>query len=126
MTRLKWLTLLFILFMLGVILLADLGSLPSPVAVLYRFPNGDRVGHFILFGILTLLVNSAFPRQVRILRANVYYGSVIIAVLAIFEESSQLFLAYRTFDLIDLAFTLMGIASADWLVRLFHKQQPSL
>jgi len=112
--------------MLGVILLADLGSLPSPVAMLYRFPNGDRVGHFILFGILTLLVNSAFPRQVRILRANVYYGSVIIAVLAIFEESSQLFLAYRTFDLIDLAFTLMGIASADWLVRLFHKQQPSL
>lgn len=125
MTRLKWLTLLFILFMLGVILLADLGSLPSPVAMLYRFPNGDRAGHFILFGILAFLVNSAFPRQVRLMRANVFYGSLIIAVLAILEEISQLFLSYRTFDLIDLAFTLLGIASADWLVRLFHKQQPS-
>jgi polysaccharide biosynthesis protein VpsQ len=126
MTRLKWLTLLFILFMLGVILLADLGSLPSPVALLYRFPNGDRAGHFFLYGVLTFLVNSAFPRQVRILRANVYYGSLIITVLATFEEISQLFFSHRTFDLIDLTFTLLGIAGADWLVRLLHKQRPSL
>ena len=125
MNRLKWLTVLFILFMLGVILLADLGSLPLPVAMLYRFPNGDRAGHFILFAILTFLVNSAFPRQVRIMRAKVFYGSLIIAVLAILEEISQLFLSYRTFDLIDLTFTLMGIASADWLVRLLHRQQPA-
>ena len=121
----KWLTLIFILFMLGVILLADLGSLPSPVALLYRFPNGDRAGHFFLFGILTFLVNSAFPRQVRILRVTVFYGSLIIAVLAILEEISQLFLSHRTFDLIDLTFTLLGIASADWFVRLLHKLQPS-
>lgn len=121
----KWLALLFILFMLGVILLADLGSLPSPVAILYRFPNGDRVGHFILFGILTFLVNSAFPRRVRIMHVDVYQGSLIIATLATLEEISQLFFSYRTFDLIDLTFTLMGIASADWLVRLLHKQQPA-
>jgi VanZ family protein len=125
MTRLKWLMLLFIIFMLGVILLADLGSLPSSVAMLYRFPHGDRAGHFILFGILTFLVNSAFPRQVRSMHANVFYGSLIIAVLATLEEISQLFLSYRTFDLIDLIFTLLGVASADWLVRLLHKQQPS-
>jgi len=121
----KWLTLLFILFMLGVVLLADLGSLPSPVAILYRYPNGDRVGHFFLFGILTFLVNSSFPRQVQIARVNIFYGTLIIASLATLEEISQLFLSYRTFDLIDLTFTLMGIASADWLVRLLHKQQPA-
>jgi VanZ family protein len=121
----KWLTLLFILFMLGVVLLADLGSLPSPVAILYRYPNGDRVGHFFLFGILTFLVNSSFPRQVQIARVNIFYGTLIIASLAMLEEISQLFLSYRTFDLIDLTFTLMGIASADWLVRLLHKQHPA-
>jgi VanZ family protein len=121
----KWLTLLFILFMLGVVLLADLGSLPSPVAILYRYPNGDRVGHFFLFGILTFLVNSSFPRQVQIARVDIFYGTLIIASLATLEEISQLFLSYRTFDLIDLTFTLMGIASADCLVRLLHKQQPA-
>lgn len=121
----KWLTLLFILFILGVILLADLGTLPSSISILYRYPNGDRAGHFFLFGILTFLVNSSFPRQVQIARVNIYYGSLIIATLATLEEISQLFFSYRTFDLIDLTFTLMGIAGADWLVRLLHKQQPA-
>ena len=121
----KWLALLFILFMLGVVLLADLGSLPSPVAMLYHFPNGDRAGHFVLYGILTFLVNSAFPRQVQIARVNVFYGSLIIAALATLEEFSQLFFPNRTFDLIDLSFTLMGIISADLLVRHFHKLQPT-
>lgn len=71
----KWLTLLFILFIPGIILLADLGSRPSPVVILHRFPYGVRSGHFILFGIQTLLVASAFPRQVRIMRAIFYEGT---------------------------------------------------
>lgn len=121
MINLKWLTLLFILFILGIVLLADLGSLPSPVLWLYRFPYGDRAGHFILFGVLTFFVNSAFPRRVRILRTNVYYGTLVIAALATLEEISQLVLSNRTFDLIDLAFTLLGVAFADWLVHLLRK-----
>jgi polysaccharide biosynthesis protein VpsQ len=125
MTKVKWLTLFFILFILGIILLADLGSLPSPIVMLYRFPYGDRAGHFFLFGILTFLVNSSFPRQVQIARVNIFYGSLIIATLATLEEISQLFLANRTFDLFDLIFTLLGIASADWLVHLLHKQRPT-
>jgi polysaccharide biosynthesis protein VpsQ len=125
MTTMKWLAILFTLFMLAIILLADLGAIPAPVKMIYRFPNGDRVGHFVLYGILTFLVNAAFPQQVRIARMNVFYGSLIIAALAILEEFSQLFLSYRTFDLIDLTFTLMGIACADWLVCLLHKEQPA-
>ncbi len=121
----KWLTILFILFMLAIILLADLGTIPAPVKMIYRFPNGDRVGHFILYGILTFLVNVTFPRQVRIARMDIFYGSMVIAALATLEEFSQLFLPHRTFDLIDLTFTLLGIACADWLVRLLRKQLPA-
>jgi VanZ family protein len=123
MTRIKWLTVLFILFMLAIIILADLGAIPEPVKMLYRFPNGDRVGHFILYGILAFLVNLAFPHQTRIARINVFYGSLVIGVLATLEEISQLFFPHRTSDLIDLTFSLMGIACADWLVRLYRKQQ---
>jgi VanZ family protein len=119
----KWLSLLFVLFMLAVILLADLGAIPEPIKMIYRFPNGDRVGHFVLYGILTFLVNTAFPRQVRMGRMNVFYGSAIIATLATLEEVSQLFLSNRTFDLIDLTFTLLGVACADWLVRFILKQR---
>lgn len=124
MTSIKWLTILFILFMLAIILLADLGAIPAPIKMIYRFPNGDRVGHFVLYGILTFLVNSAFPRWVRIGRMNMFYGSAIIAALATLEEVSQLFLPNRTFDLIDLTFTLLGVVCADWLVRLLRRQRP--
>jgi len=123
MNIMKWLSLLFVLFMLAVILLADLGAIPEPIKMIYRFPNGDRVGHFVLYGILTFLVNTAFPRQVRMGRMNVFYGSAIIATLATLEEVSQLFLSNRTFDLIDLTFTLLGVACADWLVRFILKQR---
>jgi VanZ family protein len=123
MTRIMWLTVLFILFMLAIIILADLGAIPEPVKMIYRFPNGDRVGHFVLYGILAFLVNLASPHQKRIARINVFYGSLIIAALATLEEISQLFFPHRTSDLIDLIFSQLGIVCADWLVRLLPKQQ---
>lgn len=121
----KWLTILFTLFMLVVILLADLGAIPAPIKMIYRFPNGDRVGHFVLYGILTFLVDVTFPRQVRVGRLNMFYGSMVIAILGTLEEFSQLYFSYRTFDLVDLTFTLLGIACADWLVRFMRKRQPA-
>jgi len=121
----KVLTILFILFMLATIILADLGAIPEPVKMIYHFPNGDRVGHFVLYGILTFLVNAAYPRKIQIARINVYYGSLIIAALATLEEFSQLFFPHRTSDLIDLTFSLLGIACSDGLVRLLRKQRPA-
>jgi polysaccharide biosynthesis protein VpsQ len=123
MTWIKWLAVLFILFMLAIIILADLGSIPEPVKMVYRFPNGDRVGHFVLYGILTFLVNMAFPRKLQIARINVFYGSLIIAALATLEEISQLFFPHRTSDLIDLTFSLLGIVCADRFVHLLRNQQ---
>jgi VanZ family protein len=124
MSMMKWLALLFVLFMLAVILLADLGAIPEPIKMIYRFPNGDRVGHFVLYGILTFLIDSAFPREVKMARMNLQLGSLVIAILAALEEFSQIFLTLRTADLIDLTFSLLGIACADWLVRLLRRQRP--
>jgi hypothetical protein len=52
----KWIALCFILVILVIVLLADLGIIPGFLAGLYNFPNGDKVGHFLLMGILALLV----------------------------------------------------------------------
>jgi len=121
----KWFAFLFILFILVTILLADLGAIPTPVKMLYRFPNGDRVGHFALYGILTFLVVAAFPRKVRLARSVFFQGSVVIAVLAAVEEFSQIFFPYRTADLIDLTFSLLGILCGDRLFYLLRRRPPS-
>ena len=51
----------FFLFIIVIVVLADQGRLPGFVTVLVDFPNGDKVGHFLLMGGLSLLVNLALP-----------------------------------------------------------------
>jgi len=119
----KWLALLFVLFMLVIILLADLGAIPAPIKMIYDFPNGDRVGHYVLYGILTFLIDSAFPRTVKIASVHLLLGTLAIAVLAALEEFSQRFLPHRTPDVIDLTFSLLGIACGDLFFRLIRRRQ---
>ncbi len=58
----KWLTILFTLFILLVIVLADAGILAIMSVSFMQFPFGDKAGHFILYGILTLLLDLALFR----------------------------------------------------------------
>ena len=58
----KWLATLFTIFILLVIILADAGVLAHYVGFIYAFPFGDKAGHFILYGILTLLIDLALFR----------------------------------------------------------------
>jgi polysaccharide biosynthesis protein VpsQ len=52
----KWLATLFGLFIIAIVILADTRHLGFLYA-LYNFPFGDKVGHFFLFGLLSLFVN---------------------------------------------------------------------
>ena len=58
----KWLAILFTLFILLVIVLADAGLLARYVGFVYQVPWGDKAGHFLLYGILALLLNLAIFR----------------------------------------------------------------
>ncbi len=64
----KWLTVLFTLFIILIIVLADTGNL-GIFAGVYHIPYADKVGHFILYGILALLINltlsGPFPRRIE-------------------------------------------------------------
>lgn len=72
----------FGIMIIAIIVLADRGQLGF-LGRLYDFPNGDKVGHFVLFGLLTLLVNLAvferWPERNRL--ALALRASVILAVL---------------------------------------------
>ena len=93
------------------IVLADLGLL-GPLGWIYAFPYGDKVGHFALFGLLSLFANlAAFEKWPRLDRtALALRVSLLLAVLIGLEESSQKLFPLRTFSLRDLAAGYLGVA----------------
>jgi VanZ family protein len=112
----KWLTLLFTAFILLIIVLADTGNL-GVLAVLYRIPYADKLGHFILYGILALLINLTLFRSMpheRRLSFAVISGVLLIVVIGL-EEFSQQYFSNRTFSLEDLSASYMGVVFFSWL-----------
>ncbi|GAP21047.1 hypothetical protein LTAR_01252 [Leptolinea tardivitalis] len=101
---------LFFLFIIYVIVAADNGSLPQLFYRIYYFPNGDKLGHFILYGILAFLINCSFPeRHIRIASIQTPVGSLFCMALASIEEFSQAFFPRRSASWADLASGILGI-----------------
>jgi polysaccharide biosynthesis protein VpsQ len=113
----KRLAILFTIFILLVIVLADAGILNRYVGFIYKIPYADKAGHFILYGILTLLIDLALfqarPDQSKI-RLAVLCG-LVLAFLIGLEEFSQRFFSSRTSDLVDLTFSYFGVVIFSWL-----------
>ncbi len=121
----KWLAILFGIFVVAIIVLADLGTLPRYLGPIYDYPNGDKVGHFFLYGILTFLIDLTFfrsPAQGNSAavkpgrrRVAVMIGLVLTFAITVEEFSQKLFSDHRTFDLVDLACSYLGIIFFSWL-----------
>jgi len=112
----KWIAILFTLFILLVIVLADAGRL-GILAFVNRVPYGDKAGHFILYGILTLLFDLTLiqARPHHIPKRIILMVGLTLALLIGLEEFSQQYFPNRTFSLIDLAFSYFGVIIFSWL-----------
>ena len=116
----KYLTILFTLFIILIIVLADLGKL-GILRILNQIPYGDKAGHFILYGILTLLLDLTLLRSQHFtLRPSllVLRITLILSLIIGLEEYSQQFFAKRTFDLVDLAFSYLGVIFFSWVALI--------
>ena len=113
----KWLAILFTLFIILIIVLADAGILARYVGFVYEVPFGDKAGHFILYGILTLLINLAlFRSRPDLSRMQLALRcGLTLALLIGLEEFSQQYFSHRTFDLVDLSFSYMGLLCFSWV-----------
>jgi len=118
----KYISTLFLIFIIVVIVLADTGNLPPSIRALYRFPNGDKVGHFILFGLLNFFIIRAFLSSLPTRsRSGVTVSiSLILALLIAFEEWSQQYFSARTFDLVDLLASYIGLVIGAWSALKWH------
>lgn len=112
----KIISVLFSIFILAIIVLADNGSLPRWLHVLYDFPNGDKLGHFILYGLLNFFITRAFLSS-RLSKSRSWATlsvGLILSLLIALEEWSQQFFSTRTFDLMDLLASLAGVLLGGW------------
>jgi len=123
----KWLATLFALFIVLIIALADMGKL-GILGFINSIPFGDKIGHFVLYGILTLLLDLTLLSSPRFtLRPSLFVLRIalILSLIIGLEEYSQKFFAKRTFDLVDLLFSYLGMIFFSWLaLRVCHTSDP--
>lgn len=104
------LSILFLLFILWMVLLANTGQSSIFFDLVKRIPYGDKVGHLCLFGGLTFVSIVALKfRVITLFGLKLYLGAVLVSCFAIAEEGTQYFISTRTFDVIDLLADTCGI-----------------
>ena len=115
----KYFAALFLAFIIGLIVLADADLLPDFINAIYDFPNGDKVGHFVLYGLLNFFITRAFLSSLPTRRGGWATLSVglILALFVALEELSQMFFSARTFSLLDLTASLLGIIVGGWVAN---------
>ncbi|MBI5964139.1 MAG: VanZ family protein [Chloroflexi bacterium] len=113
----KYIAAFFLVFIIGVVILADANHIPAFIRALYDFPNGDKLGHFILFGLLDFFLTRAFlsslpsrPRGWVTLSTG-----LTLAFFITLEELSQKFIAARTFSFLDLFASFLGVVVGGWV-----------
>lgn len=100
----------FFLFILWMVWSADTNHKNIIMDIGHSVPFGDKIGHFLLFGILALLMNMALRfKQVDLRFRTFHLGSLVVFAFAAIEECTQLAFQSRTFDLLDVLFDLLGI-----------------
>jgi len=112
----KWLTVLFTVFILVIIVLADTDRL-GLLKLINTLPLGDKLGHFILYGILALLINLTLFRSLpsRTRMSIAVTSGLILALLIGIEEFSQQYVSSRTYSLGDLTASYLGVIFFSWM-----------
>jgi VanZ family protein len=119
----KWITILFVLFIILMIALADTGNL-GILKLVNRLPYGDKAGHFILYGLLTLLIDLTVFRSTPLRNPKLVamISGLVLALLIGLEEFSQQYFAERTFSVRDLIASYLGVIFFSWLALRIKKK----
>jgi VanZ family protein len=108
--RLLLITVFFALILLAIVVLANTGLMPDALASIYTIPFGDKAGHFILTGLLSLLVNLTLSgRKISFASRDFLLGSLLVGAVVTIEELTQVFFPTRNASLTDLVASYLGI-----------------
>jgi VanZ family protein len=114
----------YILILAFIIFLADRKGTRYMLRFVGNIPYGDKLGHFLLMGGFSFLLNMVLnARVVGIGKFRYLLGSVIVLIVVTLEEISQIFVAGRTFDWSDLVFDFTGIFLLGELARFICRRK---
>ena len=117
------LSVIFLGFIIWVIYLANTGQNSIFFELVRSIPYGDKVGHFFLFGLLTLGANFVFKlKSYSLLSCKLYVGSIVVFIFVLLEELSQYYIPSRTLDITDLIADILGITTFSLITKLIHKK----
>ena len=101
----------FGLFVIAVVISANLGYGKSFWPFIYNTRHADKLGHIGLFGTLGFLCNLAFPNfRIRHLPRYITAITFVLLILVSLEEISQALIPNRHCDLFDWLADLTGLA----------------
>lgn len=113
------------LFTLAIVVVADRGRFPPAIRRIYEFPGGDKIGHFLLTGLLAFLVCLAIPLQpARRPWSRLVIAAAILTVVFGLEEWSQSLFAARQASWADFAGSGVGIWLACWMAWRLRRTVP--
>ena len=100
----------YIFVLAGIVVLADVRQTQFLFKFIKSLPFGDKIGHFFLMRIFSLLINLALStKTIRLWKFKYLLGSLIVSAIVALEEFSQIFVRGRTFDAGDLIVDFAGI-----------------
>ena len=112
----------FLGFIAWIIYLANTAQNSVFFEFVASIPYGDKLGHFCLFGLLSLGANFAFKlKSVTLVSVEIYLGSALVFLFVLIEELSQYFIPNRTMDVTDLLADIFGIIVFGLATKLLSK-----
>ncbi|MBU2883098.1 VanZ family protein [Psychrosphaera sp. B3R10] len=110
-------TLTVSLFALWLIYQKDLGISNGIINYVAAWPNGDKVGHFFLFGFLSFcaVLATNFKKASNSRYVPIYLASLVVCIIVILEECSHLLFKTRTFEIADIMANILGIMTFSYI-----------
>ena len=100
----------YLALLLGIIVMKNANIGLSIFQFMNDIAHLDKVGHFILFGLLSFTLTFALKhKSVKLKGITLPVGAAIIMSATIIEECSQIYIASRTFSFFDMLANITGV-----------------
>ena len=107
----------FFLFISFIIYLADTADYNFAFRVIGSIPNGDKLMHGLLYGVMALLLNYGLNfKSKKIFGFNMQVGAIVVLTFAGLEEITQYWLPSRTCDIFDFVADVVGVVLLSMIV----------